>query len=65
MNRKMSRVFVSSFVLVVITLVLTGGMGAAGTARAATTETITLISGNGSIGSLDAANQFTVDGGAT
>ena len=63
MNSKMSRVFVSTFVLVVITLVLVGSP--AGTAWAETTETITLISGNGSIGSLDSANQFTADGGAT
>lgn len=63
MYSKMSKVFLSSFVLVVITLVLT--IGPASTARAQTTATITLISGNGSIGGLDATNQFTVDGGIT
>jgi len=61
---KMTKVFVGSLVLA-IALALVGGIQLGSPAWAQTTQTITLISGNGPIGTQDPANQFTLDGGVT
>ena len=63
MKSKLTRVFVGSLVLS-IALYLMGGI-LIQPAWAQTTQTITLISGNGAIGTLDPLNQSSVDGGAT
>jgi hypothetical protein len=63
MESKLGRVFIG-WVVVSIALYLTGGM-LIHPAWAQTTQTVTLISGNGAIGTLDPLNQFSVDGGAT
>lgn len=65
MKGKISRTLVVNFVLAVAVAALLGGVYPVGITQAQTTATITLVSGNGPIGSLDAANQFTADGGVT
>ena len=64
MNSKVSKFFVGNLVLP-IALCLMGSIHPVALASAQTTQTITLISGNGDIGSQDPANQFTLDGGVT
>src|SRR6266545_3995492 len=63
MKSKVIKVVVGSLVLP-IALCLMGGVFIQ-CAWAQTTQTITLISGSGPIGSQDPANQFTLDGGVT
>jgi len=64
MNSKVSKFFVGNLVLP-IALCLMGSIHPVALASAQTTQTITLISGNGPIGSRDPANQFTLNGGVT
>src|SRR3989338_789881 len=63
MKSKVTKVFVGSLVLP-IALYLMGGV-LIDPAWAQTTQTITLISGNGAEGTFDPLNQSSVDGGAT
>lgn len=65
MKSKINKVFVVTFVLAAMALLLIGSLRPAAIAWAQTAQTIILISGNGPIGSRDAVNQFTMDGGVT
>ena len=65
MNKKVNRLFLVNVVLVVLAIAFADRLFPAGVVRAQTTQTLTLISGDGPTGSRDTANQFTVDGGAT
>jgi hypothetical protein len=64
MKSKATKFFVGNLVLP-IALCLMGSIHPVAPSSAQTTQTITLISGNGDIGSQDPANQFTLDGGVT